>query len=327
MADLPIEPDPRLDLLVGVYSEAGRNIARRLDELLLLQGARRFLIYQQILRILEGLGAQTDAWNARYIREFLEESDAAAVAALSTAGAAVSFAAINEVAVEQLANSLAGFMSKARSSVEQLASKIFRSPALEREFPGLAAKVQRQVAVGLAEGTTTAATRSRIAAMLRPQFVDGVVSVIGKGGRRFSFPLDYYAGMVAQATKRQANSVAVLTRAQEAAHDLVRVSTNPSKTGDWCDAYRGRVFSISGAHPVFPPLSALPNGGPPFHPWCRHSLEVFVEQFHTPAQIKEVGKIDPQFLMQPNEDNPNRVVRNWWAAKREDDNPAPLRFR
>lgn len=326
MANVPIEPDPRLEALVGVYAEAARNIARRMDEVMIATGARRFLIYQRILKILEELEGQTDAWSARYIREFLEQADAEAVAALQASGSAVAFAAINEGAVAALTASLTGHLAKGRASIEQLATKIFRNPALETEFPTLAAKAKRQISVGMAEGVTNLAIRERVAASLRSQFTDGVVSVVGKGGRRFTFPLDFYAGMVVQATRRQAGSVAVLTRAQEAQHDLVRVTANPSKTGDWCDAYRGRVFSISGAHPIYPPLSGLPNGGPPFHPWCRHSLAIFIEENYDEQQRAEFAKVDRQFLMQPNEDNPNRVVRNWWAAKRENDNPAPLRF-
>lgn len=326
MTDLPDLGDPRLDLLVAIYAEAALNIQRSLDELLIATGTRRYVIYQRILRELESLTTQTDAWSAQFIASFLDGADKAAVAALVAAGSLSAFNAIDPVAVEALTSSLTGHLSKARASISQLATKIFRSPALEREFPALAQKVRRQVGVGLAEGVATADMRARIANLLRPTFQSGLVSVIGKGGKRYTFPLDFYAGMVASATHRQARSVATLYRAREANHDLVRVTPNPSKTGDWCDAYRGRVFSISGAHPIYPPLASTPNGGPPFHPWCRHSLGIFVESMHSPAERAEVAKVDPRFLVKPNEDNPNRVAREWWAAKKNDTAPAPLRF-
>lgn len=327
MASPPLDSDPRVNLLVGIYAEAARNISRGLDSLMVAEGSRRFIIYQRLLGLLKELETKTDAWNARYIREFLEQHDAVNVRLLQASGSAAAFRSFSEQAVEGLASSLSGFLAKGRASIEHLTTRIFRASSLANEFPILAAKARRTVAVGLAEGNTNAAISAKVAGLLRGTFDDGVVSVIGKGGRKFVFPLDYYAGMVAHSTKRQARSVAVLTRAQEADHDLVRVSSNPSKTGDWCDAYRGRVFSISGAHPVYPSLASVPNGGPPFHPWCRHSLGIFVEDFHTPNQRAEVARVDKRFLMQPNEDSPNRVVRAWWEAQRDDTAPEPLKFR
>jgi hypothetical protein len=280
-------------------------------------GPRRFLLYQQILNILRELETQTDAWSAEFIRQFITEADADALQALRAAGLTAGLGqTVNPVSVDVLTGSLTRFLSGARSSVAHFATKIFRSTALENEFPQLAFKAQRQVAVGLAAGEATSQIRGKIAELLRPQFRDGLVSVVGHGGRRFTFPMNYYAGMVASATKRQARTVATITRAREANHDLVRVSANPSKTGDWCDAYRGRVFSISGAHPLYPALDSLPNGGPPFHPWCRHSLQIFVPQFHSEHEQREAAKVNPEFLMRPNEENPNRLVRAWWSAKR-----------
>lgn len=319
--------DKRLDLLVGVYVEAARRLARLLSELLdLSESPRRFLIFQQIQQALRELDLATDQWSARFVREFFEEADIKAVAAMRAAGITATLnTEANLQAVTALVNNLRGTLGKGIQSIELLTSKIFRNPAVEREFPELAFKVRRQVAVGLTAAEGIQATRLRVGNLLRERFRDGLVSVIGSDGRRYIFPLDTYAAMVAQGTKAQAQSVATLLRAQEGGHDLVRVTPNPSITGDWCDAYRGRVFSISGAHPLYPPLAAIPNGGPPFHPWCRHGLGIFVPAFHSAAAQREFAKVDERFLLQPSDADPNRVVRNWWQAARENTLPETIR--
>ena len=323
MANLPPLDDPRLDILVGIYAESASRLQALLGDMLLVEGPQRFLLFQRMLGILEGLKGQTDAWSARFIQEFVREADASVSSTLAAAGVTSAFDPdVPTRAIETLAANLNGTLEKARQSLELQISRIFRNPALEREFPDLALQVQRQIAVGLTVEESLFETRRRVANLLQQRFRDGAVSVIGKGGRRFRFPLDFYAGMVAQNTRAQARSAATLLRAQEAQTDLVQVDAVKSKTGDWCDAYRGRVYSISGGDPNYPPLSALPGGGPPFHPWCRHSVSPFIPEFFTPAQQQEAANTDPRFLMRPGEADENRVVRNWWDAVANDTVPA-----
>jgi len=315
MAVPPLD-DPRLDEIVRVYALAASRLQSSLSELILrAEGPRRFLLFQQILEELERLKARTDAWSARFIQEFIDEADTKAISALAAAGVTSSFDAdVPTRAVEVLTANFTGTLEKARQSVELQSSRVFRNPALEREFPELAVKVQQQIAVGLTVEEGILETRRRVGALLQERFRDKIVSVIGKGGRRFRFPLDFYAGMVAQNTRAQARSAATLLRAQEAQTDLVQVDAVKSKTGDWCDAYRGRVYSISGSDATYPPLAATPNGGPPFHPWCRHSLSPFIPEFVTEQQRQEAANTDPRFLMRPGEEDSNRVIRNWWDA-------------
>jgi hypothetical protein len=324
---LPPLDDPRLDLLVGIYAEAGQRLRRLLDNLLIEDGPRKFLVYQQILRQLEKLRSSTDAWSDRYVTEFVREAQRGAIPSLEAIGAITPQlgATVPTRAVRALSRALTGDLGKAISSVQALAHRIFRPLALEREFPALALQARREVAVGLAGAEATQPIRKRIAEMLREKFSDGIVTVVAKNGRRLAFPLDFYAGMVASATKAQAHTFATLEQAKEADHDLVRVTPNPSTIGDWCDAYRGRVYSISGGHPTFPPLSSLPNGGPPFHPWCRHGLGIYVPDLNTAIENKERANTDPRFLMQPNE-SVNKIAREWRAAQKAGTTPKAIKF-
>ena len=63
--------------------------------------------------------------------------------------------------------------------------------------------------------------------------------------------------------------------------------------------YEGRVFSVSGGSDTYPPLATLPNGGPPFHPNCRHNLAPFVEPLASKTEIRRARKIDKRALGKP----------------------------
>lgn len=322
---IPATGSKEVDLLVALYLEAAERLRRLLTQMLGVDIGRRLVIFQRIERILERLELETDRWSAQHIRSFFEEADAKALGRLRPQFPELTFGStINEQAVAVVANSLRNTLSSGRASVHQLATRLLRRTALANEFPDLEAAIQRELGIGLAQAERTSRIEAGIAARLAERFEDDIVTVIARNGRRMTFPLDFYAGMVASASRRQATSIATVERAQEAGHDLVRVSANKSKGGDWCDAYRGRVFSVSGSDPRFPPLASLPNGGPPFHPWCRHSLSVFIEAFSSPEEMAELGAVDEQFLLKPNEETPNRIARNWWRAVAEVGEPAPL---
>ena len=329
MAELASLDDERLDLLVAIYLRGAEILRRRLDSLLTEdRGAQRLLLFQQVLEILGRLEEETDEWSATYIRQFVNEASSEAVATLQAAGATSTtlLAPIDDRAVRALSDNLTGHLAKGRESIATLAQRIFRGVALEQEFPELARKAQAEVAVGLSAAEETFRIRSRVQSLLREQFADGPVSLLASNGRRMRFNAGYYAGMVAQNVKAQARTVATLERARQASFDLVRVTANPSTIGDWCNAYRGRVYSISGGDSTYPPLAATPNGGPPFHPWCKHGIGIYVPEFNSAEANAERARTDPRFLMEPNEENPNRVIRNWWQAEREGTLPEPIKF-
>jgi hypothetical protein len=80
----------------------------------------------------------------------------------------------------------------------------------------------------------------------------------------------------------------VRIRSRKSGVDHVRIS-NPPRVGepDVCTVFAGRVFYVgTGADPLgFPKLSDVPNGGPLFHPHCRHGLQPYVIALKSPAEI------------------------------------------
>lgn len=135
-----------------------------------------------------------------------------------------------------------------------------------------------------------------------PDFVEalrreGVTAFIDKAGRHWS--LHTYGSMVLRTTSRQAQVMASLTRLPE--HDLYRISSHDTGCA-LCAPYEGRVYSKSGAHPIFPPLAAafgkrdpdgpdtLENTWLNIHPNCLHSIYPWTPAGKSEEQLREIER-------------------------------------
>lgn len=112
----------------------------------------------------------------------------------------------------------------------------------------------------------------------------GITAFTDKAGRNWS--LHTYADMVTRTTARQAEVLAVITR--DPKHDLYKISSHKTTCAK-CAPYEGRVYSLSGTSPYYPPLTAAfgkidPNGPDTLanswlniHPNCLHSVSPWSE--------------------------------------------------
>ena len=117
------------------------------------------------------------------------------------------------------------------------------------------------------------------------------VGFVDKAGRRWD--LFNYAEMLTRTKVTEAESRGTEDRLVANGLDLVQITSHGAE--DWCSFYEGKVFSISGKHPVYPPLAQAPNGGTPFHPRCKHREAPFIEKFHSAEEL-EAAKTDPSLL-------------------------------
>lgn len=99
-----------------------------------------------------------------------------------------------------------------------------------------------------------------------------------------------YANLVARTQMREAHKVGTIARLQQNGVDHVRISRHPQAEIDECTPYAGKIFYVGSEakDPLgFPKLSETPNGGPPFHPNCKHVLEPYVVAFKSPKAVAE----------------------------------------
>jgi hypothetical protein len=302
--------------LVSVYTQAGRELAAELEQLFFSNNAmQKAALYNRITGILARLRKYGNTWAEIEIDRFFKEADAMAAGLIAKAklpNAMTQWSAVNEEAVRAAVSNMKNSLDPAYTSISNLANRIMRRTRLDDQ---LDANLQSIVAKGIATGQSQAKLRMAIADKIRKQFSDGIVSIIASNGRQMRFSLDYYAGMVAHQSERQAMSLATITRAQQNGMDLVKVSENPSTINDYCNAYRGKVYSISGTSQTYPALATCPRGGPPFHVWCKHSLAIFIPDFYSEEAKAEAANTNPKYLITADQ-NEKQIIKNWWADHR-----------
>lgn len=125
---------------------------------------------------------------------------------------------------------------------------------------------------------------------------DGIPSFVDAAGRNWN--IDRYSETLIKTKTRILSNEGTVNRLKEYREkypnnrnfDLVAVSQHGAK--DWCRHFEGKVFSISGNHPGYPPVSSLPNQPYSiFHPNCRHVLLPYIEILRGQGQT-----VDSQFL-------------------------------
>lgn len=108
--------------------------------------------------------------------------------------------------------------------------------------------------------------------------------------------IDKYVEQIINARVGQAKAVSQRVQMLRSGHQLVRISLNEPLEPDACTLYVGKVFALThdGAkeHGV-PHVSQLPNGGPPFHPNCRHFEIPFFPQMEPVQELNELAMIPP----------------------------------
>jgi hypothetical protein len=138
-------------------------------------------------------------------------------------------------------------------------------------------------------GSPEAAKRRMFADLMRDRAVrrmvnEGGFGFVDKAGKRWA--LDTYSEMAVRTVTREAVVQGAIARMASHGIDLARVSSHASACAI-CVPWQGRLVSLDGQRPDYEgeavtDLSSLPNGGPPFHPNCRHTLQpvsVAVEDF------------------------------------------------
>ena len=280
------------------------------DAILSLIGAPHRAQQQTLARIHAVLGSLADllmSWAEDAIQEKYTEAEARARAELADFEEPESEPESHKA--EFIALVLASFRDAALAalhSIDLLAQAAIRATSTIDLLPP---NIRQQLKLAETVGQTN--TELIAQSTLRQQLLGGIVQIIGKDGRAYHFDLDYYMQLIQQSALNRADTEAVLALAKSLGFDLVVVSPNPSTIGDYCDAYRGKVFSISGADSRFPRLADTPNGGPPFHPHCYHWLGLYNSEGKTDEELASVANVDPQFLLHGENDSANRIWHDW----------------
>lgn len=100
------------------------------------------------------------------------------------------------------------------------------------------------------------------------------VSIIDKSGRHWR--LDTYSKMASRTTFKIARNKGVIDLCEKNNIDLVKLSEH-FPTCPICLKYQGKIYSISGSNPNYPPLDSIFGKYGVIHPNCIHSIFPIIE--------------------------------------------------
>lgn len=173
-------------------------------------------------------------------------------------------------------------------------------------------KIQTLIAGGTLEGAPRASLAAVRAEVKKIAKEDGKVWVVDRNGELMRFKPDFYADLVFQTTQAEATNIGTLERLQQKRIDLVKIIG--SSSANFCTAFVGKVYSMSGTHPTYPPISSLPRGGAPFHPRCSKRYVAFTPGLASAAEIQK-AKPDAQSLALAGQSS-SEAQRTFNAARR-----------
>lgn len=164
-------------------------------------------------------------------------------------------------AIKVAVNSTFNDLAKNTKNMTKEAKKIIRTEGKDL--------ITREVSSGESQKVTKKDLRDALMRKGIPSFVDA-------GGKEWT--IDNYSQMLVRSKSRDLHNQGTMNRLEEYGKeypkakdnfDCIQVSSHGSKC--WCGKFEGTVWSVSGDHPYYPPVSAMPNQ--PYrnlHPNCRH---------------------------------------------------------
>jgi len=126
--------------------------------------------------------------------------------------------------------------------------------------------LKRQARAKILEGRLTGASIREISKTVQDLLgQQGFSVLLDRGGRQWT--LKRYSNMLSRTHIIRANTEATVNRMIEFGVDIVEVSDH-GDTDAICNAFAGKIYSLSGKSDNYPHLEVQP----PFHPNCKHTL-------------------------------------------------------
>lgn len=256
--------DDQVDLLINPLEELAGTIADLLSRLPFATSDEKARIIRRIRSLLRGASGIVRDWADQELAAAAEEHDDKLLAVLGLGVGAASIAHLIGIIGRQLRTSVLEMSTR----IDSLANRL-SSPS------GIAQVVHNLTGTPVQDVTKQVA---KVQGSLNKALRGGTVELLCRDGRLRRYAIDYYVGLQGFMARQILLREVSIARTQQAGLDLVQVSSNPSTIGDFCDDYAGKVYSISGTDLYYPPLVDTPNGGPPFHPWCKHVLWPYLSE-------------------------------------------------
>lgn len=267
--------------LAGYYSAATNRIIARLTSLTSFEQARQLEVLAQIDEILHDLDQKTTATIQTEVEASYKKyaNQTTNVAKKSGIELNPTLTVIDRQAIEALTNGTMESYREAYSGVKRAAMRMLTDAH------------RQEIQATLIEGRITGATRKTIADSIAGQLKDRLVTLVDKGGRKWS--LEAYSNMLTRTMFVKSANDGIINRLLGGGEDLVQVSYHGA-TCQLCSPWEAKILSISGLNPVYPSRAEAENNGL-MHPNCRHRYLPYRE---TLAQVSTVWNPDTQHYIE-----------------------------
>jgi hypothetical protein len=184
---------------------------------------------------------------------------------------------INEIMTQSISDYFTGLDSGEKQYNRLLASS--------QKYNNTIKQLDQASKEGFQEFGSTAGAQRKVRDQLLKNSLDGKnITIIDKNGRPRRYKLDTYAEMVTRTQLRNAQTQGTIQVGLAYGSDLVQVSSHNTKT-PYDAQFEGKIFSLSGKDPDFPPATELP----PYHPNCIHTISVFFKDAHSEKEIEKIS--------------------------------------
>jgi hypothetical protein len=146
-------------------------------------------------------------------------------------------------------------------------------------------ELNKSITDGFNEKRSFYGTKKRLQEVLLQDALDKkYIVVIDKNGKPINYKVTSYAETVARTKLTESQSAGTVNLATAVGSDLVQVSSHNTKT-PFDAQFEGKVYSLSGTDPDFPPATFLP----PFHPNCIHTITIYFKEAQPEKTLKEMS--------------------------------------
>jgi hypothetical protein len=264
--------------LLAMYQRAQDTIAGQIARAIaigdLRTASRRQLQLAATLRVLEQLGVHTDPAARALVADAYKEGSEKTLSILrelQIGGVqAPTFTGVSAEAVQVMQDAILGRLQESRRIVGRTVDDVYARAGRRAAMQSLLG----------AAGSPRSAQADMAAELMKNRDVARMVKTGGHGfvdraGKRWA--LHTYAEMATRTIIREAAVQGAVNRMAAHGVNLARVSVHANSC-QICAPYQGRLVSLDGSTGDYEGeavtnLGDLPNGGPPMHPRCRHSLQ------------------------------------------------------
>lgn len=291
-------PDKRT--LEQIYAQATRDFQGLLlsVDITNFDEAQAAAIEKRARRMTDALNIQAGRWIKREIPKAYAVGAAISQTSLEILGKKPNGKARPGAGPKRLEAAAITYLVKANASMRRVVERYLQMALLagrtykegagqvqEFDFTAHAADIKKMATEAVKAEEARGTLKKRLMDYIRADIRDGkLIDIKGK-----TWKATKYAELVSRTVYREAQTAATKDLCFKYSNDLVQWSDHATNCAP-CDEYEGKIYSLSGNDPNYPPLPA----SPPLHPNCKHSLlptsrEAIIRRGLAPTQVIKPG--------------------------------------